>query len=155
MKHSHLLALSCGALLILPACISTIPSCRWLPMMKKKENHSKTLSKIITISTEEDFTKKVLESKKPVMVKFSAKWCSACKVMNPRVKEIAEELYPDYIIAEVDVDGLQTLATKYLVKGIPAFLFFKNGKQINKNTNIIGVIEKDKLINHLSKAFAE
>ena len=52
------------------------------------------------------------------------------------VKMLEQEFGKDYVFVEIDVDKAEELAHEYDVKGIPLFLFFKNG--IKKTKLVFG-----------------
>jgi len=78
--------------------------------------------------TDNDFTVEVLQSNIPVMVKFTAEWCSPCSAIQPTLEEIATELEGKAKIVKLDVDESPVTASKYRVKGIPTMMVFKNGE---------------------------
>ncbi len=102
-----------------------------------------TNSSVLAINSEKEFDEKVLDAKKPAVVEFSATWCGACRTMKPIFEEVAKEMGDKYIFADVDVDKAESVAKKYDIKGIPAFLFFKNGKEAKDSERIIGAVSKE------------
>lgn len=89
----------------------------------------------------------IINQDKPVLVDFFATWCGPCKMMNPILKQVKDDLGEDVVIIKIDVDKNQTLAAKYQVKGVPTMLLFKNGKQVWRQS---GVLQKDEIINIIS-----
>ena len=87
------------------------------------------MSKEVTTQSFEDL---VLKSEKPVMVKFTAEWCSPCKSMEPILEEISKEYKDRADIFACDVDENHQLAEKYGIRNIPTMLYFKNGRVVDK-----------------------
>lgn len=82
--------------------------------------------------TASNFSQEVLESKLPVLVDFWASWCSPCKMMEPAIDSLASELDGKLIIAKLNVDQNAGLAFDFAVNGVPTFIIFKDGKEINR-----------------------
>ncbi len=94
--------------------------------------------------TSDNFEAEVLKSDKPVLVDFSATWCPPCQAMHPIVEEIAN----DYKVVAVDIDDQDTLAEEYEVSGIPCFVVFKDGAEVDRR---VGMQPKKRLIKMLEK----
>jgi len=88
------------------------------------------------------------QEKKPVIVKFSANWCPPCKMMKPIVKEIAEKYSDKVIIINVTADTTtQHLLQALAIQTIPTFVFFKNGKVVDRAQ----FMSKDEFIEKIEK----
>ena len=70
---------------------------------------------------------------------YSAAWCGPCKMLTPVLEELAKEYSGMFKIVSVNVDDQSELATTYGIRGIPALVFFKNGKPVDQ---IVGAVPK-------------
>jgi thioredoxin 1 len=74
----------------------------------------------------------VLKADRPVLVKFQAKWCGACRIVAPTIQGLSGEYAGRVGFVEIDVDRGRELAGKYGIRSIPAVFVFKNGEQLNE-----------------------
>jgi thioredoxin 1 len=80
-----------------------------------------------------------------VLVDFFATWCGPCRMMEPILEEIVEEL--DIKVLQVDIDKFQNIAMNYQVMSIPNLILFKDGKPVKQN---VGYMPKTNLVNWLN-----
>lgn len=99
---------------------------------------------MIIEGTNDNFKKEVLKSDKPVLVDFNATWCPPCQAMHPIVEELAD----NYKVVAVDIDDQEELAEQYEVSGIPCFVVFKDGEEIDRR---VGMQSKKRLIKMLEQ----
>lgn len=92
--------------------------------------------KIIEIN-ENNFQQEVLDSTIPVLVDMWAPWCMPCKMVAPAVEKIAKDNNGKLKVCKVNVDNNQTIAANHNIQGIPAFLIFKDGKEVDR---IVGAV---------------
>jgi len=84
----------------------------------------------ITIVTEANFEKDVLNSDKLVLIDFYAEWCSPCKALAPTLEAFAEENKDTVKVVKINVDESPNLAAAFQVKSIPTLITMKDGQAI-------------------------
>ena len=94
--------------------------------------------KPVTI-TDATFNANVLEAELPVVLEFEADWCPFCRQMQPIVASVALEHRKTFIVGKLDIDENRQTTEKYKVKGIPAYVVFRNGAEV---TRFVGAMPK-------------
>jgi len=95
------------------------------------------------IITDDNFEKEVVKSDTPVFIDFWAEWCGPCKMVGPTVEEIADEYSDKLKVGKCNVDENPKSAENYGIRSIPAFILFKDGKEIARS---LGAAPKERLI---------
>ena len=141
--------------LILPVLLLTLlTGCKFLQdwLKKEKPEELELISKNITkITDAENFKDEVLKSDKLTLVKFEADWCGSCKKMAP-IYEKAASTFEKIKFTTVDTDDLSDLAKEYGIRGIPTFIFFKDGKIIRK---LEGEIKEEEFVQKIKDQIKE
>ena len=96
-----------------------------------------------------NFEEVVLKSDKPVLVDFWATWCGPCHIIAPTVEEIAKDYEGRAVVAKLDVDKAEDIATRYEVSSIPTLIVFKGGEEVAR---VVGVAKKSELTSRLDAA---
>lgn len=80
--------------------------------------------------------KEIVGTDTPVLIDFYATWCGPCQTMMPVLEKLKDELGEAIRILKIDVDKNKALATQMNVRGVPAFMIYKNGKQLWKGAGV-------------------
>ena len=92
--------------------------------------------------TDANFQSNVLESDKLSLIDFWAEWCGPCRAIGPVVEELSKEYTGKVNVGKVNVDQNPNLSMNYGITSIPAILFIKGGKVVDKQ---IGAVPKSVL----------
>ena len=81
-----------------------------------------------------------------VLVYFKAVWCTHCEAMSSVLAKIKAEQKDDICLIEVDADKYTEIALKYSIQTLPTLLFFKEGRQIWRQSGMIGAAELTQVV---------
>jgi thioredoxin 1 len=88
----------------------------------------------------------LIQSTELILVDFYAEWCGPCKIMKPRILDVAERMGDNVKVVQIDVDKEKELATRFRISSIPTLIIFKNGKQQWRQSGIISALALMKLL---------
>ena len=111
-------------------------------------------TKYIIDVSEEDFIEKVIEAseKQLVVVDFWAPWCGPCKQLGPMIENVVKKFDGRVVLAKVNIDENQQIATQLRVQSIPTVMSFKNKKIANA---FQGAIPEGKIIEFIEQSLGE
>ncbi len=92
--------------------------------------------------TDSNFQTTVLESDKLNVVDFWAEWCGPCRAIGPVIEELAKQYTGKINVGKLNVDNNPNVSVNYGITSIPAILFIKGGKVVDKQ---IGAVPKSVL----------
>jgi thioredoxin 1 len=91
---------------------------------------------------QDNFQKEILDSKDTVLIDFWGPQCKPCMALMPAVDRIEKEYAGRLRVAKVSSVGNRMFCAKLRVLGLPTFLFYKCGVEVNRLTGE-RVTEKD------------
>jgi thioredoxin 1 len=80
----------------------------------------------------DNYEKEVLQSKVLVMVDFWGPQCRPCLALMPAVERLEKEYADKVKVGKVNAVENRMLCAKLRVLGLPAYLFYKDGVEINR-----------------------
>ena len=73
-----------------------------------------------------------------VIVDFWAQWCGPCKAMMPVLEQYSETEGAVKVV-KVNVDEEPDISQEYNIRGIPTFIYFEDGKVVNKQIGMMTI----------------
>ncbi len=80
----------------------------------------------------ENYEEEVLQSKGLVMVDVWGPKCQPCLALMPAVEELEKEYSGKLKVAKLNAAQNRLLCAKLRLMGLPAFLFYKDGTEVNR-----------------------
>ncbi|WP_343128598.1 thioredoxin [Buchnera aphidicola (Kurisakia onigurumii)] len=97
--------------------------------------------------SDKNFSEKITEEKKLVLVDFWADWCNPCKVLMPILEEISIKYKEKVIFYKINIDENPNTAPKYSIRGIPTLLLFHKSNLIATKVGSISIFELEEFLN--------
>jgi thioredoxin 2 len=94
------------------------------------------LSQPITL-TDATFDRVIRETSLPILVDFYADWCGPCRMMAPAVDELARTSTGHALVAKLDTDASQKVASRYQIRGIPTVIVFRHGREERRQSGVM------------------
>ena len=141
-----LMIISVSLILLLNNCNAGNPE-------KTKSSTKSTAPSSVKVMTNEMFKTQVFnyeknkqwkyEGKLPAIIDFYADWCGPCRVLSPRVEEIAKQYEGKIVVYKVDTDTERVLAQSMGIQSLPTLLFIPLQGQ---PTATMGAVPKETLL---------
>jgi thioredoxin 1 len=85
-------------------------------------------------------------------VDFWAVWCGPCRAIAPIVDDLATAYAGKLKVAKVNVDQNGATPSRYGIRGIPALLFFKDGKVADQ---VVGYVPREVIEEKVTRMLSE
>ena len=69
--------------------------------------------------------------KRLVVVDFWAEWCAPCKALMPILEKLANEYNGQFLLAKVNCDEQQAIASQFGVRSLPTIALLKDGQPVD------------------------
>lgn len=65
---------------------------------------------------------------KLIVIDFCANWCGPCKIIAPKLEELAAQYADRAVVLKVNVDENEEITVEYNITSMPTFVFIKSGE---------------------------
>jgi len=92
---------------------------------------------------DQNFAEVIAKTELPIIVDFWSIGCGPCKAMLPAYKEASQALFPEVILAKVNIETSPQITEKYDVRGLPTFIVFKEVQSADRK---VGAMPAEQII---------
>src|SRR5690242_2472129 len=107
------------------------------------------MTEAVTTLTDADYDRFVTDSTRPVLVGFSAEWCTPCLTLDPVLEDLATEFHQELRVAKVDISDQPATAAALGVASVPTLLMYRDGVVVKR---LFGAKTKRQLLVELRAA---
>lgn len=79
----------------------------------------------------------IIKGDTPVLVDFYTDWCGPCKMMNPILKKLKNQMGDRINIIKIDAEKNADAAIRYQVRGVPTLILFQKGRILWQQSGVI------------------
>ena len=103
-----------------------------------------TMNDVIFDVDQQEFNEKVVTAslEKTVVVDFWAAWCAPCKMLGPVLEKVVRSFGGNVLLAKVDIDKNQAIATQLGIRSIPTVKIIKDGAIVQ---DFVGVLPEEQI----------
>ena len=102
--------------------------------------------------TTQTYQELISQSEKPVLVEFTAPWCSYCRRLAPALEQVAREHQEDLLVCQIDYDSQPELVEREQIELIPTLLLYQGGQLLG---SIVAPESKAQLEDFLAESLSE
>ena len=101
-----------------------------------------------------NFNEKIIEASenKLIIVDFWAPWCGPCKQLTPILEKVVKKSPDKVILAKINIDENQQVASQLKIQSIPTVFAFKNKQIVNA---FQGALPESDIMKFIEKALGE
>jgi thioredoxin 1 len=80
--------------------------------------------------TADTFDSFIEDADLPVLVDFWADWCPPCRMLEPILKQLGDELADRLLVTKINSDEHPQISARYRVLGLPTMILFVGGEPV-------------------------